>query len=265
MEHHLCPLSTKTLLLQPVVFNWNPYAILRKVEWLRDFRNLEHLEISLDGEGAAVFVNILKKSLPSLKALVVSTNEPCRGFWSSLTHRARPQLVCLCVNGFRLEAVPLKNVAHLRFLWINRPCKHRGTADFMRFLSEDVHDLMYLTTRDFGGMSLTSELEGWLECLEGSRLPALKYWETDGCDIEEVATVARFLEKRKAPLTIQGLKMKEGCIDVPKEHRLLSATKREIPLHVHRIYRSLVDVLGNVLHTRIPTPDGHIMLRGKTL
>lgn len=264
VEEYICPVFTKTLLLQPCILNWNPYAILRNVAWLRDFDALEHLEVSLDGEGAATFVHLLRDALPSLKALVVSTNEPCPGFWSSVTWRPRPGLVCLCVNGFRLEPVSLGNIANVRFLWINRPCKVRGTAAFMRRLSEDVPGLVYLTTRDFGGLAVPAELEGWLFCFEGSKLPLLKYWETDGCDIRDVATIAKFLRNRRVPLTVQGLKIKESCVHVPGGHRLLS-TNRDVSLHLHRIYRSLVDVLGSVLHTKIPTKDGHTMLRGTKL
>lgn len=258
-----------TLLLQPIAFNWNPYAVLVEVKWLEEFHQLQHLEISLNGDSAQKFVHLLRQKdiLAKLQALVVSTNQICNGLWSSLTTRSRTCLRVLSTNNFRLQNVPLHHMQCLRFLWINRP----GTRDSSYLatnLAKDVPSLKYLTTSDFRGLG--SQLNQWMTTLcQNNILPELEFWEVHDSDIakQDTALIVRHLAERQSrhPLTIQGLVMNERCIDVqPQGHRLLSCVARKIPLHKHRIYRSL-HVLEYVIHTQIPTPCGNncTMLRGK--
>jgi hypothetical protein len=263
IEQYLCPSLVETLLLQPCVLNWNPYAILRRVDFLENFAVLKHLEVSLNAEGAHAFTGLLRLHLRKLEALVVSTTEPVSGFWSGLAHQSRPGLVSVSVNNFLLEAVPLGNIGGLRFLWISRPVRKRDHAAFLRRLCHDVCTLTYLGTVDFKGFSKPSELEAWLRCLEGASLPALRYWEVEGSDVVDIPEMARCLVLRRIPLTIQGLRMREARVLVDPGHRLLSGI-RDVSLHNPRIYRSLA-VLEHVVQTSIPTNRGLVYLRGRAV
>lgn len=261
IEHHLCPSTVQTLLLQPCALNWNPYAILRRVDFLQDFAVLGHLEVSLNREGAVAFTGLLRNHLRALTALVVSTNEPVSGFWTGLAYQPRPSLLSVSVNNFLLEDVPLGNIGGLRFLWISRPVRKRGHAAYLQRLCQDVSGLVYLSTIDFKGFSRCVELEAWLGCLEGASLPALRYWEVEGSDVE-ASVVGRFLVERRVPLTVQGLRMREATVTVDPGHRLLSAGVRDVSLHNPRIYRSLA-VLDRVVQTSIPRTGGRVHLRGR--
>ena len=263
IDQYLCPLVTKTLLLQPCVMNWHPYAICRKVSWLQRYTSLEHLELSLNAQSAVSFVSVLRLSMFNLKALVVCTNHPTSGFWTSLTHLFRPSLVCLCVNNFLLENILLENINAVKFLWVSRPTKRRGHAGFLQRVCESMHDLVYLSTVEFKGFSQGNELEAWLCCLGGKVLPRLKYWDLHESDLMDIGALTRHLSARLIPLTVQGLHAKEACLHVAPSHRLLSGV-REVSLHIPRIYRSL-GILGHVVHTRIRTPCGFVYLRGRNL
>lgn len=263
---HLVNHDIHTLLLQPIAYNWSPYAVLRDVNWLAEFHALQHLEISLNGDSAPKFVELLKCQLtfPKLQALVVSTNHACHGLWHALTTWNRPCLRVLCTNGFRLENVPFHNLQSLRYLYINRPGT-RHSSYLATNIARDLPVLKYLTTSEFPGLG--TEITHWMTCLSTENsLPELQFWEVNGSDLtkHDIVFMTTSLIDRKSPhpLTIQGLVMNETCVS-HGFHRLLSYLARIIPLHKHRIYRSL-DVLENVLHTRIPTPSGsHIILKGK--
>lgn len=259
----------KTLLLQPFAYNWNPYAVLRDVFWLEEFHQLQHLEISLNKDSAQRFVALLRRrhiSLKSLQALVVSTNDVCDGLWVSLTAHPRPLLRVLCVNGFRLQNVPLHPLSCLRYLWISRPST-RSNSFLAGNIARDIPLLKYLTTCDFRGLG--RELDPWIACFcQPNTLPELQFWELHESDVDakDVLLLKAYLTNRprRHPLTIQGIQMNEQCVHV-HPHRILSTLARQVPLHKHRIYRSL-DVLEKVLHTKIPMPQGFFkVLKGKTV
>lgn len=254
-----------TLLLQPIAYNWSPYAVLKNVAWLEEFHELQHLEISLDGQSAPMFVELLRQqhTLPAIQALVVSTNQACHGLWSSLTAFNRRHLRVLCTNGFRLQDVPLHHLSNLRYLWISRPCT-RHTSYLSRNIARDLPVLKYLTTSEFRGLGKDAELIQWMTCLSAN----VEFWELHDSDVttQNVQILTQCLRQHQSryPLTIQGLRMNDQCIRVaPYNHCLLSCLGRHIPLQKHRIYRSL-DVLENVLHTKIPQPCGNFTtLKGK--
>lgn len=243
----------KTLLLQPFAYNWNPYAVLRDVHWLAEFHQLQHLEISLKKESARSFVTLLGREhvLSSLQALAVSTNDVCDGLWLSLTAHPRPFLRVLCVNGFRLQNVPLHSLSCLRYLWISRPST-RNNSFLASNIARDIPLLKYLTTCDFRGLG--RELDPWIaRFCQPDTLPELQFWELHESDVDDkdVRLLRAYLTNRprRHPLTIQGIQMNEHSV-VVHPHRILSTFARQVPLHKHRIYRSL-DVLEHVLHTKI--------------
>lgn len=205
----------------------------------------------------------MRSSFPCLKALVVFSNQPTPGFWTSITYCPRPFLVCVCVNNFLLQDVSLENISALKFLWLSRPTKKRGHAAFLRQVCDHLRELVYLSTIDFKGFSRKIELDAWLRCLGGEALPSLRYWEVHESDVTDILTLTQHLTTRRTSLTIQGLCMKESCILVDPFHKMLSGS-REVSLHIPRIYRSL-GILGHVIHTRIPTPSGFTYLRGRDL
>lgn len=261
--------DVQTLILQPIAYNWSPYAILKNVWWLEEFKLLQHLELSLDGQSAPMFVDLLRRQtvFPVIQALVVSTNQTCNGLWSSLTAFNRRHLRVLCTNGFRLQDVPLHHLSNLRYLWISRPSA-RHTSYLAQNIARDLSVLKYLTTSEFRDLGKDTELTKWTSCL--CQANNLEYWDLHDSDVttQNVPLLVQFLTQRQSrhPLTIQGLRMNDQYINVPPyNHCLLSCQGRHIPLHKHRIYRSL-DVLENVLHTKIPTPCGHFtILKGKNV
>ena len=261
--------NLETLLLQPFAFNWSPYALVRELAWLPEFVDLKHLELSLDGQSAAQFVALMQEGkqsfLPRLTSLVLSTNEVCGGLWKALAACPRPRLLALCVNGFRLEAVAMHHLASLKYLWVCRPARVLGLHRFFGCLVHDLPSLKYLGTCDCRGLAVRAELEACLRALGPEGLPQLSYWETYHSDVADVDLVLEFLRARRhGPLTIQSVETRQGTVRVkPGGHWVLAHRYSRIPLHRHRLYRSL-DALEELIHTRIPTKDGRgaVFLRG---
>ena len=261
--------TLETLLLQPVAFNWNPYALVTEVTWLPEFLDLKHLELSLNGQSAAELVNLMRAGagafLPRLTSLALSTNEACGGLWGALTAWPRPSLLALCLNGFRLEVVPLHHLASLRYLWICRPLRVRGLHQFFGSLIEGLPGLKYLATCDCRGLAVRAELAACLGALGAAGLPRLRYWETHQSDVVDADLVLEFLRAREhGPLTIQSVETRQGSVRVhPGGHWVRAPRNARLPLHRHRLYRSLDDVLDEPIHTYIPTAAGPpTVLRG---
>lgn len=259
--HHFLHPALETLLLQPVAFNWNPYALVREVGWLREFFRLKHVELSLDARSAAQLAAVLRGTgaLPRLASLAMVTNEACAGFWEALVAQPRPCLKALCVNGVRLEAVSFENLRELAYLWICRPVRTHGFHRFFQGLAQ-LPRLRYLATCDWRGLARPPELAACLAALGPEGAARLKYWETHQSDVADVALLATFLEGRRAtsaPLTVQGVAMQHDRVAVnPGGHWLLAPSHSNLPLHRHRLYRSLDDVLDEPIHAYIPAAAG---------
>lgn len=244
IDRYLCPSATRSILLEAPTFNWHPYAVLRHVEWLHRFQNIEHLDLSLNEQSVGGFLKILKYGFPCMVSLVVSVNHPTLGIWSSITTMHRPTLSCVSANNFLLEDVSLANIGELKFLWISRPYIKRGHSSFLTNVCQQLPRLVYLSTINFKGLSKKSEMQ-WMECLQGRSLPFLRIWELEDSDHPDVSTIVQYLLPRQIPLIIQGTSIKEEFILAPPHHRIVSQ-KRVVSTHDPRIYRVL-EVLPHIL------------------